>query len=49
MLSVNHEKFLENLIEAMLEPVSLIKCHLGNQEANESSHRKFLEMALQEK
>jgi hypothetical protein len=47
LLYINHDNFLQNLIESMLEPVDLIRSHLINEGINESSHRKFLEIQLQ--
>ncbi len=44
LLYINHENFYQSLIEALLEPVDIIKAHLVNEGINESSHRKFLEL-----
>lgn len=44
MLYVNHENFMQNLIESMIEPVDVIRAHTSNEGVNESSHRKWLEL-----
>jgi hypothetical protein len=46
---VNHENFFSNLIEAMLEPVDIIKGHLINEGINEQAHRMHLELQLLQK
>ncbi len=37
------------MVEAMLEPVDIIRGHLVNEAISESSHKKFLELQLQQK
>ena len=49
LLYINHENFFQNLIEALLEPVDIIKAHLVSEGINESSHRKHLELMLLQK
>jgi hypothetical protein len=44
MLFINHENFLNNLIEALLEPIEVVRQHLGNDGLTEGSHKKFLEI-----
>ena len=49
LLYVSHDNFLQNLVEAMLEPVDIIRAHLIKEGVNECSHRKALEIALEQK
>jgi len=43
-LFINHEEFFNKILDAMLEPVDVIRSHLVNEGVSENSHRKFLEL-----
>ena len=49
VLYVNHENFLYNLVEALLEPADMIQPHIDRTGATEESRRKYLQDELRKK
>jgi len=49
LLYVNHENFFQSLLDAMLDPVDVVRSHLVNEGITESSHKRFLEAQIQQK
>ena len=43
LLYINHLNFIENLIEALVEPVEIINPHLANEAITDYNHKRELE------